>query len=434
MATLFDNLTDNIANVRANRSDTSAMSGRANRILELRLPSGWPDSGELEWCLRDGDSISAHGCVRTLDDLPGEVRNAPIHVWSPAEATLLTSVQLPTKSRSKIVKALPYALEDRLLTDPSELFFTFDRDKGGELNVSVTSRAILDSWISQFDEPGLQLRSMTPESLSIPLLANSWVLFCDGQDCWLRTGKQSGLKCRIESDNPPYVLTAALRQASQKPDTLVIHNPPEALDQGSWGEALGLAILTEQSSFWDVAERDHEGMNLLRDEFAPRTKTLTFKSRFRPAAYLLGIWLTGTVAVTSFEWWQLEREHNSLTAEMTAIFKASFPQQASVVVDPYRQMQANLSRGTDAGRGQSESGFLVSIGAIAPIISTVSNSSVTDIEYRNNSLIVGMKLPDYRTVENVKSALDKNQIDFTVLRTRQSGKVVLLQLRIDNKG
>jgi hypothetical protein len=45
-----------------------------------------------------------------------------------------------------------------------------------------------------------------------------------------------------------------------------------------------------------------------------------------------------------------------------------------------------------------------------------------------------MKLPDYRTVENVKSALDKNQIDFTVMRTRQSGKVVLLQLRINNKG
>ena len=436
MATLFDNLVENIANVRSNKSDNSPVSRRVGLTLELRLPSGWPESGELEWCLRKEGHIEAHGSVHALADLPADVRDAPVHIWSSAEDTLLTTTALPTKSRAKIAKALPFALEDRLLSDPSDLFFTTDSDKNGQQNVSVTSKAKIASWISSFDSPDLQLRSITPETLAIPLLANTWALYCIGEDCWLRTGERSGFKCRMESNTPPHLILAALRQARERPDTLVLHNPPEELDHRAWQDQLGLEILTEENAFWDIADKGDNALNLLRDEFTPQSKSLTAQNvyRYRPAIYMMGIWLIGLLSITTLEWWQLNKEHRHLSTEMAAIFKASFPQEASVIVNPYQQMQANLARSNTVGNGKNDAGFLKSIGNIAPIVTRFSNAAITDIEYRNSTLQIGMKLPDYQTLENIKSTLSNKQVLFEVTRTRQKGSEVSVRLIIRTEG
>lgn len=430
MATLFDNLFENITNVRSERHNGSALQARG-RQLEVRLPSGWPDSGELEWCLRESGEIRAHGSVPDIGDLPAEVRSAPLHVWSPADATLLTTVKLPTRSRNKIARALPYALEDRLLTDPAQLFFTYDFAEQDQLDVSVTSREMLSTWYAKFSQRDLQLRSLTPEILAIPLLTNAWSLFCDAQGCWLRTGQRSGFRCDVAAGSPPHLLTTALEQSGEKPETLVFHNPPEGTDLKAWEQVLGMEILTEHGPFQEFAEYDGRTNNLLQSEFSPPARSSSATRVYRPALIMFAIWLIGTIAMTTVEWWRLDNEHQRLVTEMTDIFKSTFPQEAGVIYDPYKQMQANLAGRSSDNDTESGNSFLPLLSRMAPVIGGKRDGTITEIAYRKDSLELSLNLPDYRSFETIKSNLNNGNIQYTVLRTRQTGGVVQVRLRID---
>jgi type II secretion system protein L len=424
MATIFNNLTSTLANIRpANVGDRSSLT--KERRLGLRLPHGWPETGKVDWCLYEGSVVSAHGSVEQLAELPADVRGMPAHVWSPAEDTLLTQVTLPTRSRSKITRALPFALEERLIDDPAEQFFTFERSADSKLAVSVTQRSKLQQWIATFDDAGLSVQSVTPVSLSISTLVNAWILHCDQDICWLRTGPMSGYRCAILAGHPPYMLKSALRDAMEAPQTLIIQNPPEDFDLEAWEQDLGLEILIEESTFWEAAESSSLPLNLLQQEFTPRRQGGGSRIQYLPAFYMVTAWLIGTVFFTSYEWWQLDSEYTALHDEMTAIFKKTFPQEASLIVDPYKQMQANLAQSSSLGNSDSDTSFLSLLGAISPILGRSGTLTLKEISYQADKLTASVELPDYRSLETVKNSIGETGLAYSVRQVHQKeGKVV----------
>ena len=174
MATLLEQIKDNITNVRSMNGADRIRDRRVSQILELRFPATWPEEDKLDWCLRDGEKISAHGQVQNLSEIPAEARQARLRVWTPAADTLLTSVALPTRSKRKIDQALPYALEERLLGDPGEMFFVHTPNADKSLAVAATAHKQLEEWLAALAAADLHPNALAPVTLSIPLLHNSW--------------------------------------------------------------------------------------------------------------------------------------------------------------------------------------------------------------------------------------------------------------------
>ena len=432
MATLFNNLTNTLANIRpADREERSSLSRDVR--LRLRLPHGWPESGKVEWCLYEGPVVTARGNVEQLGELPADVRSAPAHAWSPAEDTLLTQVVLPTRSRSKITRALPFALEEKLVGDPSEQFFTFERSPDNSLAVSVTLRSRLQQWIAAFDDAGLALQSVTPITLSIPTLADAWMLHCDQHNCWLRTGLRSGYRCAMQAGHPPYMLKTALRDAKNKPETLIVQNPPEGFDLEAWTQDLGLEILVEESEFWEAAENNALPLNLLQQEFAPRRQIAGSGNLYRPAIFMITAWLIGTVLFTSFEWWQLNTEYTKLHSEMTSIFKKSFPQEASLIVDPYKQMQANLAQTASVDNNSSDTSFLSMLGTISPVLAGVGDLTMNEIAYQKDALTITVEVPNYRALETVKNSIGDSELKYEVRQVHQKEGKVIASIKLERK-
>jgi len=115
--------------------------------LELFLPRGWPEGGaQIDWYVRSGASVS-QGQAADLDEIPAYLKSTHVVVWTPPADTLLTQATLPTRSRNKIMQALPFALEDQLLGDPQQLHFAYYRQDDGTLAVAVTSRERLSTWL-----------------------------------------------------------------------------------------------------------------------------------------------------------------------------------------------------------------------------------------------------------------------------------------------
>ncbi len=433
MATLLDNLSNNIAHVRTGVTRATSRSAPAEQQLELRIASDWPESGSIDWCLRANGNVTAYGNVNQLSELPSELTQNPVHVWSSAETCLLIHTVIPTRSQKKILRALPYALEDRVLGEPKDSFFAYRAMGHGNLTVAITTHQLLKTWTTLFDEAGLNVVSMAPETLAIPLLSRSWQVFYDVQGCWVRTGASSGFACPCDSTSPPYILASAINETDTLPETLVVHNPPADFNQTSWENDLGLEILVEQGTFWDSANPEDLPVNLLQQEFSPKTARLRPSKTFRPAIILATAWITIALAVNSFEWIQLTREHDRLIGEMSVIFKKAFPDQAKLIVDPYRQMQANLAKRTQPGQNINGSGFLPLLKHVSPLIDQHRNASLKSIAYQKGALVIEIELPSYIELESLKRTLAGSAFAYTVLRASQTGTTVSAKIKIEDK-
>jgi len=433
MATLLENLSNNFANVRTGVTRATSRAAPTEQQLELRIVSGWPDSGSIDWCLRAKGSVTAYGNINQLSELPAEFTQNPVHVWSSAETCLLTRATIPTRSRQKILRALPYALEDCVLGEPKDSFFAYRTMGHGNLNVGITTHQLLKTWTTLFNEAGLNVVSMAPETLAIPLLSQSWQVFYDARGCWVRTGVSSGFACPRDSASPPYILLSAISKTDTLPETLVAHNPPDDFNQANWENDLGLEVLVEQGSFWDSANPENLSIELLQGEFSPRTAGFRPGKTFRPAIILVTAWIIVALAVNSYEWIQLTLEKNRLIGEMSTIFRKTFPDQAQLIVDPYRQMQANLAKRTQPNQNINGSGFLPLLKRVAPLIDQHRNASLKSIAYQRGAIVIEIELPSYIELESLKRTLGGSASAYTVLRASQTGSTVNAKIKIEEK-
>ncbi|MEE8387129.1 MAG: type II secretion system protein GspL [Acidiferrobacterales bacterium] len=443
MATLLEQITDSISHVRSKYGADEILGNGADRIpgrmagrmLELRIPATWPEEDKLDWCLRDGDKISAHGQVQNLSEIPAEARQARLRVWTPAADTLLTSATLPTRSQRKIEQALPYALEEKLLGDPGDMFFVHTLNADKSLAVAATARKQLEKWLTALAAADLHPNALAPITLAMPLLDKSWNITFWGKEAWVRTGMYSGFACPAQLDKPPHILVTALadaRASEQAPESLLVCNPPHGFEAELWANELELEVPVDDVEPWESISPNAVSINLLQREFSPRAKKHGAFNRLLPAAAMLGIWFVGTLAINGWEWWQLSHEYQSARQEMVTILRASFPEQAKVIVDPYRQMRRNLELLGNHGPGVSDNSYLSLLAKAAHVLGRQTGSSLLGLEYRNKSLTIDVRLADYRTMETLKKALQSSKLTIEVKKASSHADGVSARIRLQS--
>ena len=388
----------------------SAMRGPdrvSGTTLALFLPRGWPEGdAQIDWHVRSG--ASSH-----------------VVVWTPPADTLLTQATLPTRSRSKIMQALPFALEDQLLGDPQQLHFAYYRQDDGTLAVAVTSRERLKTWLDVLLKAGLRPTRLCPANLGLPIEPDSWSVTFAGTELWVRTGPFSGFVCPL-SDTPPTTLVAALEEAREQgklPSQLAIFNPGPDFDTQNWGSDLGVALVLANDNFHQDDRNTQTPLNLLQGDFAPTGQLRNTFKPLRPAALILGIWFLATLGFNLSEWWQLKSVYRSQQQAMTSLFLKSFPKE-KVVLDPATQMQRNL----DALRGQSgktsANDFLPLLAGIAPTLRSNSSVKLRSLKYGDAGLTIDLNLPDFQALEVIKNDLGVTRafsVEVLAANSRASG-------------
>ena len=434
MATMLERITDNITRVRSTSSVDSILSHKNGQLLELRIPAAWPDEDKLDWCLRDGANILAQGQAQNLSEIPADVRQARLRVWTPAADTLLTSATLPTRSQRKIDQALPYTLEEKLLGDPGDLFFvhTFNADKS--LAVAATARKQIEEWLAMLAAADLHPDTLAPLTVAIPLLDKSWNITFWGKEAWVRTGTYSGFACPAQQ-NPPQILVSALttaRASEQAPESLLVCNPPPGFEAAHWAAELQLEVPVDDVEPWNNISPNPASINLLQREFSPKAKTHGIFNQLLPAAVMIGIWFIGTLAINGWQWWHLSSEYQNARQEMVTILRASFPEQAKVIVDPYRQMRRNLESLGNRGPGISDNSYLNLLAKAAPVISRQNGATLLGLEYRHENLTIDVLLTDYRTMETLKEALQSSKLTIEVKKASSHADGVSARIRLQS--
>lgn len=399
----------------------------ATGTLTLRLPRA---GGLIYWWWRPAQGAPEEGTVRELSELPAAARIGQAIAWTPGAETLFTRVTLPTRSRAKILQALPYALEDQLLGEPETLYFTYRNLPDGSLAVAVTAQERFQGWLEAFKGAGLHLAALCPVTLTPPLEEGCWSIGFDADEVYVRSGELAGFACPLALAAPPAALTAALREAGEQgkaPRELIVFNPPPRFDRAAWAEVLGVPLTLREQALWPALGA--VPFNLLQRDFAPSGELRQSLRAMRPAAVMLGVWLIAVVTLSLWQWWSLASTQRAARAEMTELFKKSFPE-AKTVVDPVLQMERNLAI-LQANSGKIASSDMLSLlNKVAALLQGNPQTKLRGLQYGDGVLTLDLNFPDFKMMETMKNAMASRGLQVEVLSANSRGTGVDTRLRL----
>jgi general secretion pathway protein L len=357
-----------------------------------------------------------------------------IIVLVPTEDLLLTEVKLPKLSLAKLMKAIPFALEDQLTEDPATLHFAASpAEKGGPVGVVVVSREKMQQWhtlLSSYLKDAMgKVKVFLPDVLANPWENGDFSILSDNGIAYVRTGHQSGFA--IEHETLFTSLRVKLKHAQPKPARVILYNSTHSFTAEETAQ-LGLPVeyYPEQQDVLKTMAtslRDTMPINLLQGSYAPRQKKATLDQLiwigFGIAAACLLIMTIANLATLFI----LRHENSILDRQLQQIY-ASINPGVTMPKDAKSQMQKELS---SLRTSNTDSAFTRLLNIVGPGISRVINAGVNikSMRYRNNQLVLEMEASDITSIENLRQSLESQGFKASLNNTER-GASGLIETRL----
>ncbi|HFE37526.1 MAG TPA: hypothetical protein ENK06_03770, partial [Gammaproteobacteria bacterium] len=166
--------------------------------LIIRLTENAPE--QVSWVrLSEVNALPeiSHGQLREA----GESQvGAQVVVLAPATDVLHSTAKVPTQNKSRLLKAVPYALEEELAADVELLHFAIGKpDSSGQVKVAVVERSLMDSWLQMLADAGISTDIIISEQSLVPIADNSWSLVLDGNIALLQAADYQGMVADVEN-------------------------------------------------------------------------------------------------------------------------------------------------------------------------------------------------------------------------------------------
>jgi general secretion pathway protein L len=363
-------------------------------VLKIYVPENWRAAEDTcSWLLAgDSRSVLARG-ESTLPEMPKA--NETIVIVA-ASRVLLVEVTLPKGSRRQLRQALPFAVEDKVTTDPETVHVAAGTTRpDGTTPVAVVDKVWMRGLLNALHAAGIFPRRMLVETLAVPLEPGAWTMVWRENGGFARTGEASGFALA-----GPLELTLALRE-QPRPERIVVRPHTSLPDLAHWQSDLDVPLVAGPR--WDLSEAHDGGINLLQGEFAGNGKG-ALRARLRPVFALAAGIVVLHFCLTLYDWARLRIEVKRLNAEIEQTFRTAFPD-AKVIVDAPLQMQRNLDAMRRAS-GQVERGdFLPLLAGAARTVKTAG--SLQAVSYEQEKLKVDVKLKESQAAERLVQAFDK---------------------------
>jgi general secretion pathway protein L len=341
----------------------------------------------------------------------------------PANSVSFVRATLPAGNRKRMLDALPFLIEDHLITAPEQVHVVIAESLSeNDAVLASIDQALLADLLKTCKVQGLLVNRILPETLVPKITVNSWVLVCNGDDSFARTGSASGFAFELNAlqTEPPLALQLALQQdkAEQNlPNEIAVYGN-QHIDLAAWSQLLAVRFVAKEAD-WKVTP-PVAGMNFLQGKFQPASQGWAWLSQAKPALVLLAAMLLVALIGSSVDWARKANEKNRLDKEMKALFMNAFPD-ATNVVDAPLQMQRKLAEMQHASGGTESGDFLPLLAAVTASTGGLANISAMD--YQNGQLSLSLQAP---SEEAARALAEKLSV---------SGRIVAVQnLKTTNNG
>lgn len=323
-------------------------------------------------------NVVEHADPDVLSDI---AKDRAVIVIVPSEDVLITTVTLPKMNRSRLLQAIPYALEEQIIDDVESMHFAAGDYRANEaLPVVVVTRTKMSEWLALLHSWGIMPDSMIPSVFALPLSAGNWTAQVN-QVAMVRTGESSGFACDI--DNLDEMLTLALA-VNETPQTILLESSrsqpltltlPVTIDQHQVTATHLLEVMATQAA---VAAP----VNLLQADYQnKKTRQMPkLTSLLKIGVYMLAAWLLMLFLYPVVSFAILDKRAAAIKDQIAVIYKRQFPS-ASSVVAPRERMQQKLNKlSSDFG----ENHLLFMMANVGKGLAKSSGVTLKRMDYQSN--------------------------------------------------
>jgi len=376
--------------------------------LVLRLDPA--DVGAGTWIVADehGRRIGVPGAGPIGMAVPAAAGRRVV-VLAPAVDVLLTSVTLPVRGAARILRALPFALEEQIAEDIEELHFAAGRALAdGSIAAAAVDREQLEGWMEILAEAGLEPQVICSEAEGAPAAPNhlNWLL--DTGRCIGRSGDGLPVAIEIESIEEALRYGPGFPGEADQPKHLSVYLNASAREK--YGEQLeavrpGLASLEVRLlpdgvlPHLAVGVIAREPINLLQGQFARRTQLDRLWKPWRTAAALLAALVVVLMGQEGLRLMQLKQEEARLDEAIAATFQQAMP--GARMEDPRFQVERRLAILHGSGHAANE-GFLRALETLGGALSQAPGIRLEAISYRTGVLDLRVQAPSVDSLEQVR--------------------------------
>jgi general secretion pathway protein L len=327
---------------------------------------------------------------------------------------LLAEPEVPIKAGVKLQQLVPYALEEQLAQDIEELHFAIGRrmSESPRVPVAVVARALLDHWLAELRDAGIEPDAVYTESELLPQNPGQAVALLEADAVSVRP--PGGTPVTLPADALPQALeiarTGADASATGGRGLILYTGPPEWQQHSAEVEAArpgfdGIKVqLLSGGPLALYAQQlpTTNAINLLQGPYAPVSSRGVGLKAWRVAAMLLAALIGLHVVGKTVELQLLKRHERQLDASIRETFRSSMHAEASAA-EARRLMERRLA----GARGVGE-GLLPALQALAQARDSAPGTSVQSLNFHTGTLEMKLSAPDASSLDRLSQSLRSN--------------------------
>ncbi|HEY9049916.1 MAG TPA: type II secretion system protein GspL [Gammaproteobacteria bacterium] len=391
-------------------------------------PASWAlvnERGELTTAVSEGQ----------LSDITTTIRHATLLLDT--SCISLDSVQIPSTNKQRQLKAVPFALEDKLADDIEQLHFALGarQDEQG-LPVATIEKSLLDNILQQCQQANLKIQNIFCDVLALPFTDKRWTILLDHDRALIKSSHAAGLYC--DRDNLSVVLASLQTSAETPAEAILLLHHDDDTEAAQLLNKINtqLSIETWAGHSLSVFAKhlgDARQLNLLQGAYTPRREGSKLWQYWKVAATITGIWLALQFVYAAVEIKLLHTQNQQLTASIEKEFKAIIPD-ARKFNNMQKRAERRLQELRGGGTSVDDDLFLQMLADAATALSANSNISIHGMVYRNKHIDFELQADSLQSLETMNSQLSSIAGIKSVLSTSVEKDKVKGRLRLEKQG
>ena len=377
---------------------------------------------QATWSLcNDAGELSVKITTGTLDELSKFADNRHAVMLLNSQCLHINQLHLPRLNKQKLLKAVPYAIEEYIAEDIEDFHFVAANNKHSDSTAVVgIKKTTLDNIIQIFQNADITVESIIPDVLCLPANAaeKQWACLNYLGNAYLQTDSKYGTM--ISHDILPYLLKQKLQDENQsKPEKILLFSEQEnstAFEQitnkeifdSSDIEVINIVYNTHPLVIFCANYKQATALNLLQYAYKAKRKTSGYWHHWRLAASLALVWLVLQLGISSYTLSGLEQENKITQAKIEKIYKQSFPR-SKKIVNPRLQMEQKVEELRNNSDNKSQGLLFLLAESFGMLTKNKSNITIQSLTFRNNRMEIGLDSTNLQAIENLNNTLNKNK-------------------------
>ena len=334
--------------------------------------------------------------VDSLADL--QVKGQRCVAVVPGEQVNTRRMQLPVRNRQKLMAAIPFAIENSLVSQVDDLHFTvLNSAADNQVTFAYVSRDLMENWLQAARQAGITLSAMMPDYLLLPHASpTSAVITVSGNgQVLLRSGLCLGAV--TDPQNLPVWL-------NEQAEDVKLFADPKAIDllPQSQADSANIVDIGGQLADWLSQGMPEHDAVLLNGEFGQGRKSSLLKQYWPAVAMLV---LAGFIKLgidfTELIW--LQKTQVQLEQNMQSLYQEFFPG-SKMIAGRARAQTRNKMLSLQSGSGGNDFTYLL---VTTSGLLKNQKAKVEELDYRQGNLTTVLTLNDFAHLDKIKQRLQK---------------------------